>query len=90
VCLGSANHDPAVFDRPHDFDIFRARKNHLAFASGPHLCLGMHLARMETAVVPEAVLDRLPNLRLDPEAELPPITGLGFRSPRSLPVVFDS
>lgn len=89
VCIGAANHDPSVFDRPHDFDVFRPMRNHLAFATGPHMCLGMHLARMETAVMLNAVFDRLPNLRFDPDAEVPPITGLTFRAPRSLPVVFD-
>ena len=48
----------------------------------------MHLARMETKVCLDALLDRLPNLRLDPAAEDVHITGRGFRSPRSLPVVF--
>ncbi|MER3452457.1 MAG: cytochrome P450 [Acidimicrobiia bacterium] len=88
VCIGSANHDPSVFERPHDFDVFRPMRNHLAFATGPHMCLGMHLARMETAVLLNAVFDRLPDLRFDPDAEVPPITGLTFRAPRTLPVVF--
>jgi cytochrome P450 len=88
VCLGAANHDPARFETPEEFDICRTQTNHLAFASGPHMCLGMHLARMETAVMLEIVLDRLPNLRLDPEADVAPITGFTFRAPRSLPVVF--
>ena len=61
----------------------------MAFAFGPHMCLGMHLARMETTVAINAVLDRLPNLRLDPDAEDVHITGLAFRAPR-LPVLFDS
>ena len=60
----------------------------MSFAFGPHRCLGMHLARMETKVVMETLLDRLPNLKLDPAAEDVHITGRGFRSPRRLPVVF--
>jgi cytochrome P450 len=48
----------------------------------------MHLARMETRVVIDAVLDRLPNLRLDPDAGDVHITGLTFRAPARLPVVF--
>lgn len=87
VCLGAANHDPTRFDNPHEFDIRRGQINHLAFASGPHMCLGMHLARMETAVLLELVLDRLPNLRLDPDADAA-IMGFTFRAPRSLPVLF--
>ena len=60
----------------------------MSFAFGPHRCLGMHLARMETKVVLEALLDRLPNLRLDPNKEGGGIVGEGFRSPRRLPVLF--
>ena len=52
------------------------------------MCLGIHLARMETMVVLNAVLDRLPNLRLDPDAEAPYITGMTFRSPPALPVLW--
>jgi len=89
VCLGAANRDDARWDRPDEFDVFREPKQHMAFAYGPHTCLGMHLARMETRVALNALFDRLPNLRLDPEAEDVHITGLGFRAPRALPVVFD-
>lgn len=88
VGLGAANHDPARYPDPERFDVLREPKPNMAFAYGPHTCLGMHLARMETRVVLEAVLDRLPGLRLDPAAEDVHVTGLGFRAPRSLPVVF--
>jgi cytochrome P450 len=88
VNMGAANHDERRWDDAEGFDLFREPKQHLAFAFGPHMCLGMHLARMETAVAVNAVLDRLPNLRLDPDAEDVHITGLAFRAPRALPVVF--
>jgi cytochrome P450 len=88
VGLGSANHDATRWDDPERFDIHREPKQHMAFAYGNHTCLGMHLARMETRVVMDAVLDRLPNLRLDPAAADVHITGLTFRAPASLPVVF--
>ena len=88
VGLGSANHDEKRWDDPERFDIFREPKQHMAFAYGNHTCLGMHLARMETRVVMDAVLDRLPNLRLDPEAEDVHVAGLTFRAPARLPVVF--
>ncbi len=88
VSLGSANRDETRWERPDAFDIFRPPRQHMAFAFGPHRCLGMHLARMETRVVVNAVLDRLPDVRLDPEAEDVHITGRTFRSPRRLPVVF--
>ena len=88
VCLGAANRDPARWDDPDRFDLFRRPQQHLAFAFGPHMCLGMHLARMETTVVINAVLDRLPNVRLADDAADPHITGLAFRAPSGLPVVF--
>jgi cytochrome P450 len=89
VNLGSANHDERYWDHAEEFDIFRAPRQHIAFAWGPHMCLGLHLARMETRVALTQVLDRLPNLRLDPDAEAPFITGAVFRAPNSLPVVWD-
>jgi cytochrome P450 len=89
VNMGSANHDEKVWDDPDAFDIFRAPKQHMAFAWGPHMCLGLHLARMETRVALNRVLDRLPNLRLDPDADAPYITGMTFRAPNALPVVWD-
>jgi cytochrome P450 len=90
VCLGAANHDDTRWERPERFDLFREPKTHMAFAFGAHTCLGMHLARMETRVLLNAVLDRLPGLRLDPAAEDVHVTGLTFRAPRALPVVFDA
>ena len=89
VNLGSANHDERRWSDPERFDIFRPPQQHLAFAYGPHLCLGMHLARMETTVILNAVLDRLPGLRLDPDADPPAITGMTFRAPAAIPVVYD-
>ena len=88
VCTGSANHDEKRWDDPETFDIFRKRFPPVAFGFGPHVCLGQHLARMETTVALNALFDRLPNLRLDPEAEEPHVRGLMFRSPSALPVVF--
>jgi cytochrome P450 len=89
ACIGSANHDESRWQDPERFDIFRPHKPHLAFAYGPHMCLGMHLARMETVALLNALLDRLPDLRLDPEADDVRVTGLIFRAPPVLPVLFD-
>ena len=66
MSIGSANHDEKYWENAEEFDIFRPQKQHLAFAWGPHMCLGLHLARMETKVVLTQLFDRLPNLRLDP------------------------
>jgi cytochrome P450 len=88
VNMGSANHDEKYWERSEEFDIHRDQRQHLAFAFGPHMCLGMHLARMETRVALERIFDRLPNLRLDPAADAPHITGMTFRAPPALPVLF--
>ena len=87
VGIGAANRDGTRWECPDEFDIFRDQKAHVSFALGPHTCLGMHLARMETTVAMETILDRLPKLHLDPAAEDVHIRGRAFRSPQSLPVV---
>jgi cytochrome P450 len=89
VNMGAANHDETRWPDPERFDVNRRATAHVAFASGPHMCLGMHLARMETKVAIEHILDRLPNVRLDPDADPPYITGMTFRAPPRLDVVFD-
>jgi len=91
VNLGSANHDETRWPDGDEFDIFREQKPHIAFGAGPHMCLGMHLARMEMATAVSRLLDRCPSLRLDPEAmerDDPHIHGEIFRSPTTLPVLF--
>lgn len=89
VNMGAANRDPARWEEPDRFDILRPQRPHVAFALGPHTCMGMHLARMETRVLLEELLDALPGLRLGDDAEDAPITGLTFRSPGRLLVQFD-
>jgi cytochrome P450 len=86
--LGSANRDEERWSDPDRFDVFRAPKPHIGFGHGTHVCLGMHLARIEMRVALELLFDRLPNLRLDPGGDDPHIRGQVFRSPTSLPVLF--
>ena len=88
VSVAAANRDPARYPDPDRFDPTRKNIAHLTFGGGPHLCLGMHLARMEAAVAIDALLDRLPDLRLDPTAAAPRVVGVAFRSPAALPVTF--
>ena len=88
VINGSASRDEARWTDPGEWDLDREPQQHMAFGTGPHQCLGMHLARMELEVGVNAVLDRLRNLRLDPAAA-PTISGYAFRGPPSLPVLFD-
>ena len=89
VSLGAANRDPERFVLPDVFDVFREDKQHLSFGDGAHKCLGMHLARLEMRILLNAVLDRLPGLRLDPGGDDVHIHGMLFRSPPNLPVRFD-
>jgi cytochrome P450 len=88
VCMGSANRDETIRERADQFDIGRSSMEHISFATGPHTCLGMHLARAETRVVLNALMDRLPGLRLDTATD-PHIEGVIFRSPPTLPVTWD-
>lgn len=89
IINGSASRDEARWADPGEWDLDREPQQHMAFGTGPHQCLGMHLARMELEVGINAVLDRLPNLRLDPGAGTPVISGYAFRGPQELPVLFD-
>lgn len=86
--VGSANHDETRWEHPERYDLFREQKPHAAFGFGPHMCLGMHLARMEMRVAAEAVLDRLEDVVIDPAGTDVHIHGERFRSPTSLPVRF--
>jgi cytochrome P450 len=88
VSVTAANRDPTRYPDPDRFDPTREKIAHLTFGCGPHLCLGMHLARMEAAVAIDALLDRLPDMRLDPGAPAPRVVGVAFRSPVALPVEF--
>ena len=90
VSITGANRDPAVFADPDAFDVRRANAGrHLAFAHGPHFCLGAHLARLEAQVAVETLLARLPRLRLDPGYPSAP-RGLVFRKPPALRVRWDA
>lgn len=89
VNLGSANHDETRWDEPERFDILRERKPHIGFGHGVHVCLGMHLARLESTLIFNTLFDRLPGLRLDPDAPTPCVAGTYFRSPQHLTVVWD-
>jgi cytochrome P450 len=88
LLIGAANRDERKYPDPDRFDMFREQRQHVGFGFGVHVCLGMHLARMESRIAITTLLDRLGPIRLDPEAEPPHIEGMAFRSPLSLPVVF--
>jgi len=88
LMIGAANRDERKYPDPDRYDMFRDQRQHVGFGFGVHVCLGMHLARMESRVAVNTLFDRLGPIRLDPAAEPPHIEGLAFRSPLSLPVVF--
>ena len=91
MCMGSANRDESRWPDANKFDIRRPRHAHIAFAGGIHMCLGMHLARMETRVMLNSLLDRVNDLAFAPDdgtGEESRIVGLTFRSPNKLPVTF--
>ena len=87
---GSANRDPTLFADPGRFDMMRPNsRRHMAFATGPHICLGQHLARLEMTRAMNYLLDRLPRLRLDPARPRPEIRGYSMRVPKHIYVRFD-
>jgi cytochrome P450 len=89
VSIAAANRDPAVFADPDRFDPERTNaRRHLAFAQGPHVCVGVHLARLEARVGLALLLSRLPGLRLDPDRPAA-VRGLVFRKPDALHVRWD-
>ncbi len=91
--IGSANRDERRWDHAEAYDLFRTPQPVISFGVGPHMCLGMHLARMEMRAAVNRLLDRCQNLRLDADAadrDDAHIHGETFRSPTSLPVLFDA
>ena len=89
VSIAGANRDPETFPDPDRFDIRRDNARlHLAFAQGPHVCIGMHLARLEAHTALGRLLERFPRIRLDPAQPSAP-RGLVFRKPPALHVLLD-
>jgi cytochrome P450 len=88
LCLGAANRDPERWERPDEFDVSRPPKPTMAFGGGAHVCLGMHVAKAELTVGLNALLDRLPDLRLDPDKPPPRFVGFYERGSTALPVLF--
>src|SRR5581483_9802670 len=83
LSLAGAGRDPAVFPDPDRYDPARPNlRRHLAFAAGPHVCVGIHLARLETRTALAQLLP-LPGLRLDPDRPAE-VRGLVFRKPVAL------
>jgi cytochrome P450 len=88
ICLGAANRDPARWNNPNAYDLHRPQQIHLGFGMGTHMCLGRDVGRSEINVGINALLDTFPNLRLDPDAPAPYLTGgLEQRGMSAIPVL---
>jgi cytochrome P450 len=88
--VAAANHDSTVYADPLRFDLNRKEATHVGFGYGAHYCLGAPLARMELQVTVSTLLSRLPNLRLDDEANgIDWKSGLSTRGPERLMLAWD-
>lgn len=90
LVLASANRDERVFTDPDVFDIRRPTNPHVAFGYSVHFCLGAPLARLESKIAIRALLERLPDLRRDPDVQVNLTVGPGgfFQGTRSFPMLF--
>ncbi|MFC4452266.1 cytochrome P450 [Deinococcus sonorensis] len=86
--IGSANRDEQQFEQADTFDPARTPNRHLAFGNGIHFCLGAPLARLEASIALGAVLERLPELRVEPGTVLEPIESRIVAGVKRLPVQF--
>ena len=89
LLLAATGRDPAAFADPDRFDIRRAAGSHLAFAAGPHFCLGAPLARLEATITLQAFAARVAEPELD-EARLVYKPNLNLRGPERLVVAFSN
>lgn len=86
--FGAANRDPAKFERPDELDLARTPNEHIAFGTGPHGCLGQHIARIEIDAMLREVLTRMEGFELAAEPEWLPSNFIS--GPKSMPVRFRS
>jgi cytochrome P450 len=89
VAWGAAGHDPAMFDDPDRFDIHRANaKKHLSFGHGPHFCVGNQLARTQSRIAFEHLLDRLDDIKLVDDKPLVREPTFAFMGYKEVPLTF--
>ncbi|MDB6062237.1 MAG: hypothetical protein JWM78_2340 [Verrucomicrobiaceae bacterium] len=89
ILVGAANRDPAAHENPEEFSLQKRTKQALSFGFGPHMCMGMPLAKVEMEIALNTILDLLPNIRFDPAGNYEGIKGIQFRSPPTLNVEWD-
>ncbi|MWV47227.1 cytochrome P450 [Paenibacillus sp. HJL G12] len=87
IWMASANHDEDVFERPEEFNIHRNPNPHLGLGSGIHFCLGSQLARLESRIAIETLLDRFPNFRRDRSQELERMDSTMMFALKELPII---
>jgi cytochrome P450 len=89
LSYAAANRDPSVFDEPNVFDITRANaRKHLAFGTGPHVCIGARLARMELQALLKQILTRIPDFEITGEPEW--LRSIWFNAITRLPIAFSA
>jgi cytochrome P450 family 109 len=86
--VACANHDPSQFDHPERFDIERSPNKYVSFGHGIHFCLGGPIAKLETEIALNVLLERLQDIRVNRDEPLPPYQRPFFSGPQSLPVTF--
>ncbi|HZK99014.1 MAG TPA: cytochrome P450 [Caulobacteraceae bacterium] len=87
LSYAAANRDQSVFEHPHAFDITRANaRKHLAFGTGPHVCIGARLARMELHALLKQIVTRIPDFRITGEPEW--LRSIWFNAVTRLPIAF--
>lgn len=87
--VSAANRDPDSYERADEFVIDRKRNNHIGFASGPHRCLGMHLARREMQIAVEEWLRVIPDFRIASQDTLLERGGGSMMTLLKLPLQWD-
>ncbi|MDY0748171.1 cytochrome P450 [Paucibacter sp. R3-3] len=87
--VASANRDETVFENPDVFDVDRRQKPSFGFGFGAHMCIGQFVAKVEIVCAVNAVLDLLPNLRVDPTQAPPVIEGAMLRGAKNIHVIWD-
>jgi cytochrome P450 family 109 len=87
IFMGSANLDEAQFEDPLQLK-FGRKGRHLAFGNGIHFCLGAPLARLEAVIAIRHMLERVPTLRIQDDADLMPVPSYAFHGLVSLPVTY--
>ena len=89
MVLPTGNYDPKRFPDPARFDLDREDKAHISFNSGPHRCVGSHLARLELTLMLQQWFARMPNVEIDP-THRPAMRGGQIMALETLPIVWDS